>query len=269
MADQPPPPPRQFVGGDRNAPTRYACPNQRVVVHWIARSPLRTSSFRSLGGAGNTFANESFMDELAVLAGADPLEFRLRHLPDPRARAVLEAAAERAGWAGRARLAAPVGWAAGMGLAFAQYKTTDAYVAAVAEVAVEPATGALRVRRIVVGHDCGLVVNPDGVRNQVEGNVIQSLSRALKEAVTFDQARVTSLDWERYPLLTFSEVPEIEVVLINRPHEPVLGAGEPATITTAPAVANAIFAACGARLRELPLIASRIRAALPRLAGNG
>ncbi len=266
MERQPPPVPARYSGGDRNALSRYTFPNQRVTVHWARVSPLRVSSFRSLGGAGNTFANECFIDELAAAAGADPVAYRLRYLDDPRSQAVLKAAAERAGWDPRPapRLAprSAAGLAEGRGVAFARYKYTEAYVATVAEVAVDSASGALRVQRLVVAHDCGLIINPDGLRNQIEGNTIQSLSRAIKEEVRFDEVRQTSRDWETYPILTFSEVPEVEIVLINRPDQPALGAGEPASITTAPAVANAIFDAVGVRVRQLPLTSDRIRAAL-------
>ena len=256
------PPPVRLGGGDRNAETLYALPNQRVTVHWLPWSPLRTSSFRALGGVGNTFANECFMDELAHLAGADPLAFRLRHLSDERARDVLTAAAERAGWRWPGASAGSGQTSAGQGLAVARYKNSGAYVACVADVEVDRMTGAVRVRRMVAAHDCGLIVNPDGVTNQVEGNVIQSLSRALKEEVAFDGAGVSGRDWEHYPILTFSEVPDIEVVLVNRPDLPPLGAGEPASITTAPAVANAIFQATGARVRQTPYTPERVRAAL-------
>jgi nicotinate dehydrogenase subunit B len=205
------------------------------------------------------------MDELAAAAGVDALEFRLRHLADPRGRTVLTAAAEHAGWQARPapdRAQAGASPRTGRGLAFAQYRNTAAYVAAVAEVQVDRASGVVHVQRIVVAHDCGLIINPDGVTNQVEGNVIQSLSRALKEEVTFDRSRVTSVDWASYPILTFSEVPRVEVVLINRPDQPTLGAGEPAMVTTAPAVANAIFDACGVRLRQAPFTPERVKAAL-------
>ncbi len=202
---------------------------------------------RSLGGAANTFANESFMDELAAAAKVDPVEFRLRHLEDPRAIDVVKAAAERAGWG------SPLGPGEGRGIAFMQYENEMAYVATVAEVRIDAATGEVAVKRIVVAHDCGLIINPDGLRNQIEGNAIQATSRALKEQVTWEDSHITSLDWDRYPILKFSEVPEVEVVLINRPNEPVVGAGEPATVTTAPAIANAIFAASGARVRRIPL----------------
>jgi nicotinate dehydrogenase subunit B len=245
-----------FMGGARNARTNYALPDQRILMHGIADPPLRTSSMRSLGGAGNTFANESFLDELAVAAEADPLAFRLRHLDDPRGCAVLEAAAQASGW-GEALPASE-----GRGLAFACYENDQAYVAMVAHVGVDEATGVVRVRRMVVAHDCGLIVNPDGVRNQVEGNVIQALSRVLKEEVRFDAGGQTTVDWEGYPILTFLEVPEVEIALINRPDEPPVGAGEPATVTVAAAVANAVYAATGARLRQVPFTPERVRAAL-------
>ncbi len=253
----PAPQPRGFfLGGDRNAPTDYSFVDQRVLIHWLASVPLRSSSMRSLGAFANCFANESFVDELALAAGVDPLEFRLRYLADPRARAVVETAARRAGWG------EPLPAGVGRGMAFARYENTEAYVATVAQVAVDTASGAVRVSSIVVAHDCGQIINPDGVRNQVEGNVIQSLSRALKEEVRFSTKSIISLDWESYPILTFSEVPEIEIELLDHPELPPVGAGEPATVTTAPAVANAIFAACGARVRTIPFTPGRVRAAL-------
>ncbi len=260
---------KSLVGGDRNAQTLYRFPNHRVVVHWLSGMPLRCSSTRSLGGGPNTFANESFIDELATTAGLDPLEFRLRHLDDPRAIEVLKQAATRARWQARpspsASAAGEEEVRQGRGIAFARYELTAAYVATVAEVQVNVKSGEVRVPRIVVAHDCGLIVNPDGVRNQIEGNVIQSLSRALLEEVTFNEKRITSVDWESYPILKFTQVPEIEIVLIDRPAEPSLGAGEPATTTTAPAVANAIFDATGARVRQIPFTPKRVRRALEEM----
>ncbi len=244
-----PPAPQWFGGGDRNAPVDYALPNQRVVAHWLTEMPLRTSSMRTLGGAANTFANESFMDELAAAAGIDPMSFRLSHMGDERAIAVLRAASDRAAWG------APLPDGTGRGLAFARYDNDGAYVATVAQVHVNNENGRVRVERLISAHDCGVIVNPDGVTNQIEGNLIQSLSRALFEQITFDEHRITSRDWDTYPILRFSDLPEIEVILVNRPHEPLLGAGEPASICTAAAVANAIFAACGIRLRRIPLAA--------------
>jgi CO/xanthine dehydrogenase Mo-binding subunit len=245
-----------FFGGERNAPTNYTLPAQKVATHYIARPPLRTSSMRSLGATGNTFANESFMDELAAAAEVDPLAFRLRHLDDPRGREALEAAARAGGWG------TPLPAGEGRGVAFARYENDEAYVAMVAQVAVDEATGAVRVRRIAVAHDCGLIVNPDGVRNQVEGNVLQAVSRALKEEVRFDTHGQTTLDWESYPILTFSETPELDIVLLNRPDQPPIGAGEPATVVVAAAIANAIYAATGARVRQVPFSPERVRTAL-------
>ncbi len=254
---------RFSFGAERNAPTNYNFPTQRVTVHYIGNSPLRASSFRSLGGAENTFANESFMDELAALAGIDALEFRLRYLDGERERAVLHAAAEKAGWdahpsPSKTRLTP----ARGRGVAFARYENDQAIVACIAEVQVDRSTGIVKVVRIVVAHDCGLIINPDGVKNQIEGNVIQSLSRALKEEVQFDEQRVTSIDWEKYPIITFSEVPEVDIILLNHPEQPALGAGEPSTVTTAAAIANAIFDATGVRLRQIPFTPARVKAAL-------
>jgi CO/xanthine dehydrogenase Mo-binding subunit len=251
-----PPKPEWFGGGDRNAPVDYALPNQRVVAHWLTEMPLRTSAMRTLGGAANTFANESFMDELADLAGTDPLTFRLNHLDDERGIAALQAAADRAGWG------QPLPDGTGRGLAYARYENDGAYVATVAQVRVDPERGAVHVERLISAHDCGLIVNPDGVTNQIEGNLIQSLSRALFEEITFDETHITSSDWDTYPILRFSDLPEIEAVLLNQPDEPLVGAGEPASICTAPAVANAIFDACGARLRQIPFTADKIRGSL-------
>ncbi len=263
LSGKPAPKPRFSYGAERNAPTNYAFPVQRVTVRYVVDSFLRVSSFRSLGGSKNTFANESFLDELAAAAGTDPIEYRLRYLNNARERAVLTAVAEKAGWESRPSPRTQAGnILTGRGVAFARYENDQAIVACVAEVKVERDTGVVRVRRLVVAHDCGLIINPDGVKNQIEGNIIQSLSRALKEEVQFDEMRIISVDWGTYPILTFSEVPDIEIVLINRPEEPALGAGEPATVITAPAVANAIFDATGVRLRQTPFTPARIREAL-------
>ena len=258
------------VGGDRNAPTNYSFPNNRVTAHWIDTPPLRQSALRSLGGLHNATANEIFFDEMAALAGADPFEFRLRHLADPRAIDVIKKAAEISGWQPRpsgpqaagATPAAGSGILSGRGIAFARYETEFSYAAVVAQVEVDPTKGAVRVARVFVTHDCGLIINPDGLTNQIEGNVVQGTSRALKEMITWDQAQVTSLDWSSYKILTFAEVPAIEVALINRPEEPALGAGEPAICPIIAAISNAIFDATGARLRAYPFTADRVMAAL-------
>jgi len=255
-------------GGERNARTTYLFSNQRVTSHPVPSFPIRTSSLRGLGSPQNSFANESFMDELAAAAGVDPVEFRRRHLTDPRALTVIDAAAKRAGWKPRALGSRPSALGSrqpvnGRGFAFVQYDGTEAYVAAVVDVEVRPDTGAVRVRRVCVAHDCGLIVNPDGVRNQVEGNVIQTISRTLKEAVRFDTTRVTSVDWVGYPILRFTEIPDaIDIELIDRPDEPPLGAGEAATSPIPGAIANAIFDATGVRVREVPFTPERVRAAI-------
>lgn len=236
---------RRYVGGERNAALDYRIAHHHVTMHWIPRPVLPSSSLRALGATANTFANESFLDELAEAAGLDPLEVRLRNLDDPRAREVLERAAEVADW-GRPR---PAG--TGLGLAFVRYEHHGAYVATIAEVRLD--ADRLRVDRIVVAQDCGLIISPDGVRNQIEGNVIQSLSRAALEEVRWDEEGILSRDWETYPILRFADLPEVEAVLVDRPGEPSLGVGEPATATTAPAIANAIRAAGGPRIREAPL----------------
>ena len=252
MLVTPPPPVAEngFGGGDRNAPTNYTFSNHRVSVHWLRSSPIRVSALRSLGAMANTFANESFMDELANAAGIDPVQFRLNHLNDPRAIAVLQAAAEQLGWQSRT---APNGSGTGQGIAFAQYENTEAYVATAADVTVDSGTGRIMLNRIVVAHDCGLIINPDGLKNQIEGNVIQSASRAILEQVNFDASKITSVDWRSYPILRFQDIPPIDIVLINHPDQPAWGAGEITTLTTPPAIANAIFNATGQRLRNVPL----------------
>jgi nicotinate dehydrogenase subunit B len=251
-------------GADRNANHTYNFQNNRVVVYWLNSSPIRASALRGLGSPQNTFANESFMDELATAAGADPVEFRLRHLVDPRAKAVLEAAAKQAGWINRPspqKVGQGESARSGRGVAFVQYDRTEAYVTAVAEVEVNQADGQVRVKRVVVAHDCGLIINPDGLRNQIEGNVIQATSRTLKEEVKFDSLMVTSLDWTSYPILRFSEIPEVVVELINRPDQPAVGAGEATTTAIPAAIANAIFDATGARLRTIPFTPDRVKTA--------
>jgi len=253
------------TGGDRNAPTNYTFKNNRVTVHWLDTAALRPSALRSLGGVANTFANESFMDELAAVAGMDPVQFRLRHLADPRAIAVIQKAADLAGWQTRPAPgpdASGMGAANGRGIAFIRYENTLAYCATVADVTVDRGSGQIHVNRVTVGHDCGLIINPDGLKNQIEGNVLQAMSRALKEQVTFDKSRVTSLDWRSYPILTFPEVPTVEIGLINQPHEPAWGVGEIASLPVAAAIANAVFDATGRRVRTIPLTPTSIKAAL-------
>jgi len=245
-------------GVHRNADPLYAFPRRRIVKHFLAESPLRTSALRGLGAYANVFALESFMDELALAAGADPLEFRLRHLEDERARAVLRAAAERFGWA---RAPRPAGGGRGRGIAFARYKNQKSWAAVAVELSVDDARAQIRLERGVIAADAGQVIDPDGLVNQLEGGFVQSASWTLHEEVRFDRERVTSTDWEQYPILRFSEVPELETVLIDRPGEPWLGAGEASQGPTAAAIANAVFDATGLRLRDLPFTPERVRQA--------
>jgi CO/xanthine dehydrogenase Mo-binding subunit len=245
---------RASLGGDRNSRHTYDIPSTRVVAHLLQSAPLRTSSFRGLGSPQNSFANESFMDELAVAAGADPVEFRLRHLSDPRAIAVVRAAAKLSNWQPRVSHTANATKGHGRGFGFVQYEGTEAYVAAAVDVDVDESAHTIRVTRVCIAHDCGLIVNPNGLRNQIEGNVVQAISRTLKEAVSFDRSRVTSVDWRGYPILTFSEIPEsIAIELIDHPEIPSVGAGEAATSPIPGAIANAIYDATSKRLREVPL----------------
>ncbi len=252
MLVTPPPPDARNgqTGGDRNAPTNYTFPNARVTVHWLNNSPIRVSALRSLGAMANTFANESFMDELAYAATVDPVQFRLNHLDDPRATAVVQAAADKIGWQAHT---APSGTGRGMGIAFARYENTETYVACAADVSVDSSNGRITLNHIVVAHDCGLIINPDGLRNQIEGNVVQSASRAILEQVNFDTSRITSVDWRSYPILRFQDIPPIDIVLINHPDQPAWGSGEITTLVTPPAIANAIFHATGQRMRNVPL----------------
>ncbi len=256
-----PAPPRMIAqpagGGDRNAIPLYDFPRQRVVNHLVRDMPIRVSALRTLGAYANVWALESFVDELAFAAGADPLAFRLAHLADPRARAVLEKFALNAGWR-----AGEQGSGRGRGIAFARYKNLACYVAAVAEVEVDRASGTVRVTKVHAVVDAGLVINPDGLINQIEGGIIQSTSWTLKEAVSFDRAGITTRDWSRYPILTMVEVPKVEVELINRPGERSLGAGEGSTGPAAAAIANAFAHATGRRIRDLPLTPERVKAAL-------
>jgi CO/xanthine dehydrogenase Mo-binding subunit len=242
-------------GAERNAIPLYNFAQYRAISHRLLTMPLRTSSLRSLGAHCNVFAAESFIDEIAHDMGVDPLQFRLRHLDDVRGRDVLEAAARMSGWATRVKADDR-----GMGIAFARYKNTGAYCAAVAMI---DAAREVRVTRLWIAVDAGLVINPDGLTNQIEGGAIQTVSWTLKEAVTFDRTRITSNTWETYPILRFSEVPQVAVEIINRPDEKSVGAGEAAQGPVAAAIANAIADALGVRVRAMPLTREAItRAAL-------
>jgi len=248
-------PPLPGGGSHRNAIPIYEFPNERVTNRLVKRMPVRVSALRSLGATANVFAIESFMDELAAAAGADPVEFRLRHLKDPRARAVIETAAAKAGW----RKGEKGDGTRGRGVGFARYKNGACYLAVIVEVEIGRE---IAVRRAWAAIDAGLVINPDGLINQTEGGIIQAVSWALKEAVRYDRSGILTRTWEDYPILSFEESPVVEVTLINQPELPPLGAGEGTQGPTAAAVANAIYNAMGVRLRDMPFTRERVLAAL-------
>ena len=255
----PKPLPQPEGGGDRNAIPLYNLPRAKVAHHFIPDMPLRISALRSLGAYMNVFSIESFMDELASAAHADPVAFRLQHLEDPRALDVINTVAARFDWAGR-----PTGGhGRGCGFSFARYKNLAAYCAVAIEVEVDSASGRTRIERVVAAVDTGQVVNPDGIRNQVEGGILQSLSWTLYESVGFDETRIRSVDWSTYPIMRFDAVPRsLEVHVIDRPGTPFLGCGEASQGPASAAVANAIADATGKRLRELPLSPARVKAAI-------
>jgi CO/xanthine dehydrogenase Mo-binding subunit len=242
--------------GTRNGEPLYAFPAKRILHHLIAETPVRTSSLRGLGATLNVFAIESFMDELAERAGMDPVAYRLSVLSDARARAVVEHAARLADW----KPGLPPGTGRGRGIGFARYKNLAAYAAVVAEVEVDES---VRLLRVWCTADAGLVINPDGALNQLEGGIIQAASWALKEGVRLDTGGISSRDWESYPVLRFSEVPEVTVELVNPSADlPPLGIGEASGGPTVAAIGNAVAHALGARLRDLPLTRDRVMAAL-------
>jgi CO/xanthine dehydrogenase Mo-binding subunit len=258
----PPPPPRPNDppeaaggGGTRNGTPLYDFPAKRIIHHLALTTPVRTSSLRGLGALPNVFALECFVDELAEQAAVDPLAWRLAHLSDPRARRLLENVAERCNWTSRG----PGGDGRGFGIAWARYKNRAAYAAVAVEVEVDQE---VHVRRAWIAADAGLVINPDGAANQLEGGLIHAVSMTLKEQVKLDGDGITSLDWETYPILKFSEVPEISTVLIHAPNEPTLGMGECTFGPTAAAIGNAVKHALGVRIRDMPLTRDRIAAAI-------
>ncbi|HEY3597183.1 MAG TPA: molybdopterin cofactor-binding domain-containing protein, partial [Paraburkholderia sp.] len=271
----PQPIPMPEGGGDRNSIPLYRLPNLHVQSHFLPDMPIRVSAMRSLGAHMNIFAIESFIDELALAAGADPVEFRLKHLDDPRAREVIELAAQRFGWQPRSAQAArgdgrssgerddTRGGTRGVGFAFAKYKNLMAYFAIAMEITLERDTGRIEIERAVAAIDCGQIVNPDGVRNQVEGGILQTTSWTLYEQTRFDTRGITSFDWSTYPIMRFSSVPkQVDVHMIDRPGQPFLGVGEAAQGPAAAVLANAIADATGVRIRDLPLAGARLKAAL-------
>ena len=245
--------PQPAGGGDRNAIPLYDFPNQKVITHLIPEMPVRVSALRTLGAYGNVFALESFMDELALAAHVDPALFRLRHLQDARARAVIERVVKMSAWAEPGRT---------LGIAFAKYKNLAVYTAIVAEVTVDRTSGVVRVPRAWCAADAGMVINPDGFANQIEGGMVQSASWTLHESVAYDRERIAVRSWADYPVLRFSEVPVIKVELIDRPEQASHGVGEGSQGPMAAAIANGFAKATGVRLRDLPLTPVRVKAAL-------
>jgi CO/xanthine dehydrogenase Mo-binding subunit len=242
-------------GATRNGYAIYDLPRHRLIHHLLPRVPLRTSSLRGLGAWANVFAIESFMDELAELAGEDPVSYRLSLLSDPRARRVVETAAQMSDWFDHRDL----GEGRARGFGFARYKNIASFAAVVAEVRVEEE---VRLERIWCCADAGLVITPDGAKNQLEGGIIMGASFVLKERVRFEDGKVATTTWEDYPILRFSEVPDIDIRLIEAPNEPTLGLGEASVGPTGAAIGNAVARVLGARIRDLPLTRERIMATL-------
>ncbi|MCK1475481.1 xanthine dehydrogenase family protein molybdopterin-binding subunit [Bradyrhizobium sp. 197] len=247
------PPAANGGGGDRNSIPLYDLPAWTVTSHRLLTMPVRTSALRTLGGQGNVFAIESLLDEIAALRGEDPIAFRLRRLRDERAKDVIRAAARRAQWKPQKQ------YGTGHGVGFARYKNTGAYCAAIAEI---EGTDDIRVKRLTLAVDVGEAVNPDGVINQIEGGAIQATSWVLKERVRFDRTRITSASWTDYPILTFSEVPAVDVEIIQRPEIEPVGAGEAAHGPVTAAIANAVYDCLGVRVRDLPITRDKIIAAM-------
>jgi nicotinate dehydrogenase subunit B len=244
------------AGIHRNLEPIYAFPRKRLHKHFVAEGPLRTSSTRSLGAFANVFAIESFMDELAHAAGRDPIEFRLAHLHDQRAREVSELL--------QARTPQPLsGENCGRGVAIARYKNQQTYAAVMVDLQVQ-ANGSILLQRAYIAADAGLAIDPDGLCNQLEGGFIQAASWSLKEQVSWDAGGISSRDWDSYPILTFREIPEVQTFLVERSAKPPMGAGEASTGPTPGAIANAIFDAVGVRARAVPFTPERLRTAAAR-----
>jgi CO/xanthine dehydrogenase Mo-binding subunit len=249
---------------DSAIPYKFA--NVKTVCHRLETTPFRPSWIRTPGRMQNTYANECFIDELAAAAGVDPIAFRRRYLDpdDKRGLEVIERLVRLAKWESRPSPQKPISGnrVRGRGMSYVKYELARTYIGAVAEVEVDRASGDIRVAKIFVTHDCGQIVNPDGLRNQIDGNILQTVSRTLKEEVKFDRSHVTSLDWESYPILRFPEMPEIAVELIDRPNAPPWGAGEPSAAVIPSAISNAVFDATGVRLRSVPFTPAKVKAAI-------
>jgi CO/xanthine dehydrogenase Mo-binding subunit len=251
-----------------NSAIPYDFANSYTVCHRLTETPFRPSWIRSPGRLQNTFANESFVDELAAASGVDPLQFRLQHLKDPRGIDLLQHLARCAKWEPRRdglRTADNSGIFRGRGVSYVHYELVRTYVAAVADVEVNRGSGEIRVTRFSIVHDCGLIINPDGARNQIEGSVIQTMSRTLLEEVTFNRSTITSRDWATYPILTFPQIPEIDIELISRPHEKPWGVGEATAALVPAAISNAVFDATRIRLRSVPFKREKVKAALTQM----
>lgn len=251
------PPEPRGGGGTRNALPIYDMPAHRILHHLVLRPPVRTSALRGLGALPNVFAIESMIDDLAARVGEDPVAYRLSILSEPRARRLVERVAERAGWASRG----PGGAGKGLGIGFARYKNRAAYAAVVAAVTVQET---VKVDRVWCVADAGLVVSPDGARNQLEGGIVQAVSWTLKEQVRLDEEGIASRDWDSYPILRFSEIPEMQVEFVEAAGNPVLGVGECTVGPTAAAIGNAVAHALGVRIHDMPLTRERVMAALLR-----
>jgi len=245
----------------QNGNPPYSTPHVEVSANWHKDAPLRPSNIRAPGKIANCFAVESFTDELSHLAGVDPLEFRLQGISDARGIEIIQRTAKLIGWKKRNT---PVTKRSGTqlkgrGMAYMHYKGNETYVGVAMDVVVNTQTGVIQVKRLACAHDCGLIINPDGTQAQVEGNLLQTLSRTLHEEVKFDKSQVTSSNWATYPILTFPQVPEILIDLIDRPFEPPLGAGEAAATPIPAALANAVFDACGVRMRTAPFTPAQFK----------
>ncbi|MEJ8826115.1 molybdopterin cofactor-binding domain-containing protein [Variovorax humicola] len=247
----------------------YALDNSTLTAHWLVDAPLPAAWIRAPGRMQNTFGNESFLDEIAAATSADPFDIRTRHLSDSRGLELMERLRKVANWQPRGTRARDTGDIAhGRGVTYVKYELVRTYVGVVADVEVHRSTGAIKVQRVFVVHDCGQIINPDGLRNQIEGNVVQTVSRTLIEQLTFSRSAVTSLNWGSYPILTFPDVPEVVIDLIDRPGEAPWGAGEPTTSAIPSAIANAVFDATGARLRSIPFRPAVVLAALALAKGK-
>ena len=237
---------------------QYTFPNVKATAKWLADTPFKPSWIRTPGRMQNTYANESFIDEVAAAARVDPIQFRLQNLSDARGAECIERCAKLAKWTPRTGGRDGGDLAKGRGFSYIKYELVRTYVALVADVEVNRRTGAVRVTSFYCAHDCGQIINPDGLRNQIEGNIVQTVSRTLLEELKFDRSRVTSVDWESYPILRFPEVPNVSIDLISRPNEAPWGAGEPAAAVVPSAIANAIYDATGVRLRSVPFTPPKV-----------